>query len=151
MDKYACRKEQKMISAIVTLLFNLALAIVKFFFNLAKKLLFATGLVVPASLALIFALLLGLGIIENTPISIAFAGVLCAGSFLFTLYRHIKKRILSKMPQRAPKIPESAAEPRVFRVKQNPRYLMYEYPDRVELYEETRKGRKYIRTDKKRF
>jgi hypothetical protein len=138
-----------MIDAIVTLIFNMVLAIVKFIGRLAKKLLFATGLIVPVAVALIFALLFGLNVIEYSPISLAFVGVLCGGSFLYVIYRSIKKR-LGKLPQRSAKI-LAEVQPRVFRVKQNPKYIMYEYPDKVELYEETKRGRKYIRTDKRRF
>lgn len=36
---------------------------------------------------------------------------------------------------------------RFFRVKQNPRFVMRELPGKVELYEETNQGLKYIRTD----
>lgn len=39
------------------------------------------------------------------------------------------------------------SSPKIYRVKQNPGYIMYEYADRVELYKETEDGLKYIRTD----
>lgn len=40
--------------------------------------------------------------------------------------------------------------PIVSRVKQNPKYVMAEYPDRYELYYQTQKGYRYIKTDYKR-
>ena len=40
-------------------------------------------------------------------------------------------------------------EPDIFRVRQDPSYLIYDYPDRRELYRETERGLKYIKTDYK--
>ena len=40
-------------------------------------------------------------------------------------------------------------EPDIFRVRQDPSYLIYDYPDRRELYRETEQGLKYIKTDYK--
>ena len=41
------------------------------------------------------------------------------------------------------------AKPNYYRVSQNPKYIMAEYPDRCELYYDTGSGMKYIRTDYK--
>lgn len=137
-----------MISAIVTLIFNIIVAIIKFIFRIIKKILFATRLIIPIGVGLVFVVLFALDVIEYTPINLALACILCGASFLYIIYRGIKKRISSKAPKY--KQIDEKIQPRVYRVKQNPRYIMHEYPDRVELYEETKKGKKYIRTDKRR-
>ncbi|MBQ2713255.1 MAG: hypothetical protein IJF71_07745 [Clostridia bacterium] len=62
----------------------------------------------------------------------------------------------SEMPQpeRIP-LPKPTAEkkdgyPKIYRVQQDPRYILYEYPDRYEIYFEDRKKQlKYVRTDVK--
>jgi hypothetical protein len=39
--------------------------------------------------------------------------------------------------------------PRYYRVAQNPKYVMAEYSDRVELFYDSPRGLKYVRTDYK--
>ena len=46
-------------------------------------------------------------------------------------------------------LPPPEAPPVYYRVAQNPKYVMAEYVDRVELYYETPRGLKYVRTDYK--
>ena len=46
-------------------------------------------------------------------------------------------------------LPPPEAPPTYYRVAQNPKYVMAEYADRVELYYETPRGLKYVRTDYK--
>ncbi len=46
-------------------------------------------------------------------------------------------------------LPPPEAPPVYYRVAQNPKYVMAEYSDRVELYYETPRGLKYVRTDYK--
>ncbi len=43
--------------------------------------------------------------------------------------------------------PQHTETPSVFRVRQNPEYLIYDYGDRIELYHETKNGLVYVRTD----
>ncbi len=50
---------------------------------------------------------------------------------------------------RSSALPPPEAPPVYFRVAQNPKYVMAEYADRVELYYETPRGLKYVRTDYK--
>lgn len=46
-------------------------------------------------------------------------------------------------------LPNGSVKPNFFRVSQNPKYIMAEYPDRYELYFDTGSQMKYIRTDYK--
>ena len=57
----------------------------------------------------------------------------------------------SPVPEPAPKI-ASPIRPRYYRVRQNPKYVMAEYPDRYELFYERSAGDwQYVRTDYKNY
>ncbi len=56
---------------------------------------------------------------------------------------------IRQQPQRLQQHEQAGREenPQVFRVRQNPEYLIYDYGDRIELYRETETGLEYVRTD----
>lgn len=58
----------------------------------------------------------------------------------------------ARAPQPAQSVPVPAdrERPEIFRVRQDPRYLVYDYSDRRELYLETAQGLEFIKTDYKR-
>lgn len=136
------------VSAVVTFIFNIILAFLKLIIRIIKKILIATRLIVPAGIALVFVILFALGIIEKTAFNMLIAAICCGASLLYIIYRSIKKRIDRISEGKKKGVPERDEKPKIYRVKQNPEFVMHEYPDRVELYKETKQGKKYIRTDR---
>ncbi|MCL1901146.1 MAG: hypothetical protein FWG51_01975, partial [Firmicutes bacterium] len=49
------------------------------------------------------------------------------------------------LPQEKTKLLSNA--PLIYRVKNNPEYILKEYPDRIEVYKETQNGYKFIKVD----
>lgn len=45
--------------------------------------------------------------------------------------------------------PRASSEPEIYRVRQNPEYLLYDYGDHIDLYRETRRGLRFVRRDRK--
>ena len=54
-----------------------------------------------------------------------------------------------EFPEDLPADPVSGETPRFYRVAEDPRYVMAEYSDRIELFFKTPEGYRYVRTDRK--
>lgn len=139
------------IGTIISAIFNIFLNIIKFVAKIFKKILVVTRLIVPFTYAIIFALLFLFDVIKYNELSLI---LVIAGGIIITFYVYYRmfkkayKKIKKPTDVNAEIHTENSMEkPNIYRVKQNPQYIMYEYCDRVELYKETEKGLLYIRTD----
>jgi hypothetical protein len=128
--------------------------------NIVKKILIVTRLIVPAVLGGGFFLLYNFRLIDQMSFYIALAA--SALITLYVYYRMIKKAFRKEKDdggqKKKKKIKDKEKDtvkiikekPKVYRVKQDKNFIMYEYSDKVELYKETKEGLVYIRTDLKR-
>lgn len=165
-----------LIGLILSFLLNTLYAIFKFIIKIFKDILIATKLFFPVICGLIGFLLFKLGIIAYGEISFLIFAFIFAMSVLLTLFTWVKrfnKKILANgkngnnkeevlrykraknqkyvvnAPIQQHKIENDVIKPRIYGVKQNPDYIMHEYPDRYELYKKNNNGKEYIRTDYK--
>jgi hypothetical protein len=141
------------IGALLTAALKIIMAALKFIADIIKRILFATRLIVPFTYAVVMFVLFILGTIEynNFNLFLAVAGG-CALTF-FVYYVTIKRKFKKTAPAEKEKprdFTPKNEKPKIYRVMQNPQYIMYEYSDRVELYKETEKGLLFVRTDFKR-
>lgn len=143
------------IGTIFSAIFNIFLSIIKLAAKIFKKILIVTRLIVPFTYAAVFALLFLFDVIKNNELNMI---LVIAGGVIITFYVYYRmiKKVLKKKSKPETNttcqlhIENSMEKPRIYRVKQDPQYIMYEYSDRVELYKETEKGLLYIRTDMKK-
>lgn len=153
---------------VLSFIFNIVLFVAKLILKIIKDLLVSTRLMLPVSYALVCYLLFTLGIIQKDGIYYALAVCGMIAVSLITIYGIIKKLFFNKKAEDKKKIEnedvkiyhnsenpskneaavrELPVRPKIYRVKQNPGFIMYEYPDRVELFKDTDEGLKYVRTD----
>lgn len=106
------------------------------------------------------------GIVLKDETSFKIFHVIMCGTLVYAVVRTVtgilgiggkrKKKSTAEIVETAPaeEKPAPAEEiapqrPTYFRVRQNPEYVMAEYPDKYELYRDTGKGLEYVRTDYK--
>jgi hypothetical protein len=141
------------IGAVLSAALKIIMALLKLIADAIKKILFATRLIIPFTYAVIMAILFLLGVIEYNGLNLFLAVAGGCALTVFAYYVMVKRRIKKLAPAQKQQpqiyIPKNE-KPAIYRIMQNPRYVMYEYSDRVELYKETEKGLMYIRTDFKK-